>query len=232
MANPAAPQALPEKPKRNIFAMPLLKKERGIKEMKKRNRQKGSIYLLIAAVFLGVYSVLFLYPQVQAFLGFEEEIRGVERDIENYEVILSDLGKTRDFHKAAYDEDFKEEQDIIDVVYPGDTKKLEVVRLMENFATYLATTYPPFEFTSITFQEPKQENGYTILPFQTSIHSSRANFDRFLGFVNLTGNIDPEAKDHIRLMEISNITLRYRGVDKTGKDQGVDFTVQLNAYSR
>jgi len=34
-------------------------------------------------------------------------------------------------------------------------------------------------------------------------------------------------------MEISNINIRYRGIDKqTGQDQGVDFSVKLNAYSR
>ena len=33
-------------------------------------------------------------------------------------------------------------------------------------------------------------------------------------------------------VEISNISLRYRGPDETGKDQGVDFNVQLVAYSQ
>ncbi len=33
-------------------------------------------------------------------------------------------------------------------------------------------------------------------------------------------------------MEISNISVNYKGADKTGKDQGVDFKVQLKAYSR
>ena len=60
--------------------------------------------------------------------------------------------------------------------------------------------------------------------------TTRANFDRFLELVRLSGDVGKD-KEHIRLMDISNITLRYLGVDKTGKDLGVEFTVQMNAYS-
>jgi len=103
---------------------------------------------------------------------------------------------------------------------------------MENFATQLNAEHPPFEFTSISFDQSKKENNYTVLPFQTSIHSSQSNFETFLGLIKLTGDYDPKNQDHIRLMSISNITLKYRGVDKNGVDQGVDFNVKLLAYSR
>ena len=53
--------------------------------------------------------------------------------------------------------------EIINTVFPETTDKLGVIRLMENFATHLNTAYPPFEFTSITFQESKKEKGYTVL---------------------------------------------------------------------
>jgi hypothetical protein len=102
---------------------------------------------------------------------------------------------------------------------------------MEDYAAFLGTTYGDFEFNSISFQEPKQENGYMILPFQTSIKATRQNFERFLGLVNLSGDL--EGRDPIRLMDISQISLRFLGVEnKTGKDLGVDFNVTMNAYSR
>lgn len=232
--NPTSPVAEPnKKPETNIFTSPLKKKGAEARhELKKRNQRRGFIYLAIAALFLSVYSYYFLYDQLHDYLGFEQEVRTIENQIENYEVTLSDLQNTRDFHKVAYDEEFKEEQEIINMIFPETTDKLGIIRLMENFATHLAASYPPFEFNSISFQETVKENGYTVLPFQTSIHSSRSNFERFLGLVNLSGNLDSENPDHIRLMEISNISLRYRGVDKAGKDLGVDFTVKLNAYSR
>ena len=70
-----------------------------------------------------------------------------------------------------------------------------------------------------------------VLPISTSIHSSRTNFDRFIQLINLSGDLESDIL--IRLMEISNISIRYQGVDtKTGEDKGVDFTVKLSAYSR
>lgn len=221
-----------DKNKQNIFSKPFGKAKLGKMEIKKKNTQKASIFLGIGAVLLAVYSFFFLYPQLQAYFGFESKISGIQSKIENYKTTLSDLEKKRDLHKAAYDKEYKAEKDIIDKVFPVSDEKLEVIRLLENFATHLDAAYPPFEFTSIVLRQSTKENGYTVLPLSTTIHSSQANFDRFLALINLSGNTDPKSPDHIRLMEITRISLRYQGLDATGKDQGVVFNVEMNAYSR
>jgi len=221
-----------DKTKKNIFSMVFDERKRGKDAIRKKNFYKSMIYMLVALAFLIPYSVAFLYPQLNSFLNFNRNISGMEKQIKDYDVTLSDIKKERDAHKAAYDEEFKAEQDIVNKIFPENSEKLEVIKLMEDFATHLDAAYPPFEFSAITFKEPKKENGYTVLPFQTSIHASQINFDRFLSLINLSGSYKKEDQDHIRLMSISNITLRYRGLDKTGKDQGVDFDVQLLAYSR
>lgn len=216
----------------NIFSSPLQKNQQGKELIAKKNQNKGKIYLIVALVFIIPYSVMFLYPQTSKFLGFQSELTGLQAEIKDYENILADLAEKRELHKAAYDKEFEAEQKVMEVVFPKEPEKLAIIQLLENFATRLSTAYPPFEFTSITFQEATQKNGVTVLPFQTTIHASRKNFDRFLALVDLSGNYNPESQDHIRLMEISNISLRYRGPDTNGKDQGVDFTVELNAYSQ
>ncbi|MBN2096029.1 hypothetical protein JW752_01380 [Candidatus Peregrinibacteria bacterium] len=236
-ANPTTPKetpdAAPKKSLSNIFSTPLgTKRMDKATELKKKNQIKGYIQLGISVVALGLYSFFFLYDQVPAYLDFSNTYAALQEDIEDKEVTIANLEEERDAHKAAYDATFREEQAIISTVLPEETDKLGVIRLMENFATHLNTVYPPFEFTSITFREPVKEDGYTVLPFSTSIHASTTNFDRFLGLINLSGGISPESPDHIRLMEISNVSLNYRGVDKEGKDQGVDFNVELKAYSR
>jgi hypothetical protein len=239
-----------DKGKKNIFAMPLEKQKRGKMEMRKKNYTKSYIFLAIALVFLVPYSIMFLYPQVTSYLAFNQVFGKAQEEIEELEVTISEKEDTRDTHKSAYDKEFAEEVEVIDSVFPETTAKLEVVRLMEDFATLLDTKYGDFEFTSISFQQSKEvegkvelkdedsekkktiDLGYTVLPFQTSIHASQKNFDRFLAFIDLSGDTDPNSKDHIRLMEIVNVSINYRGPDKTGKDQGVDFSVQLNAYSQ
>lgn len=227
-----APMAGAPSPKKGIFASTLKSKEDANAKLKKKNMQGGFIRLIIAAAFLGIYSVMFFYPQLQDYLVYEERIQAQEEKIQEKETILESLEKERDFHKAAYDEEFKEEQRLVDAVLPPTTDKLGMIRLMENFATHLATSYPPFDFSSIAFQSVQEGDGYKSLAFQLSLNTSRANFERFLGLVNLSGNIDPEVEDHIRLMEISDISLNYLGADKDGKDKGVNFSVTMRAYSR
>ena len=229
---PGANEVKPEaKSKSNIFSTPLSKTKLDKKAgMKKKNLVKAYMRLGIAVVFLGIYSFIFLYEQVPAYLNFNQNYQSVQEDIERKEVTLANLSEERDTHKAAYDITFKEDQEVINTVFPEEVNKLGVIRLMENFSTHLNTVYPPFEFTSISFREPVKEKGFTVLPFQTSIKASPTNFDRFLGLINLSGSIDSGSTDHIRLMEISNISLNY--IDTKEGGQEVNFNVQLKAYSR
>lgn len=222
--------------KQNIFEKPIAtgktKMEQRKEAIRSKNLKKGYSYMIFAAVILIAYSVAFLYPQTVAYLKAPEKIEDMNSEIENYNnVVLPNLEKEKTLHKSAYDEQFKEVEDVLDVVFPEDVNKLEIVKVLENFATSIDTKTPPFEFDSISFSTPEQGEGYTILPISTSIHSSTTNFDRFLQLINLSGHLDAEVP--VRLMEISNINIRYRGTDpRTGEDKGVDFSVKLNAYSR
>jgi hypothetical protein len=232
MAEEIKPSNVDAKAKRNIFSMAFDNQRRGKLEMRKKNLTKSIIFIVIALAILIPYSIAFLYPQVEAYLNFSNEFSMKDKQIKDYSVTLADMKKEREVHKAAYDEEFRAEQDIVKQIFPETPDKVGVIRLMEDFATHLNSAYPPFEFSAITFQDPQKEKGYTVLPFQTSIHASQINFDRFLSLINLSGDYNKDNQDHIRLMAISNVTLRYRGLDKTGKDQGVDFDVRLLAYSR
>lgn len=197
----------------------------------KNKNLKGSLYFILTFLFLIPYIVFFLVPQVQVFLGFDQVKADLISKIQQTEVSITDLTTVKEEKKSEYDAQFASQESIINKILPPQENKLEIIQLLENFATRLEADSPPFEFTSIQFQEPVKKEGYTILPFQTSIYSSQKNFERFLALISLSGDYSPESSNHIRLLEISNISLRYRGVDADGVDQGVDFTVQLNAYS-
>lgn len=221
---------------KNIFANPIaggkIAAEKREEHIRAINLKKGYVFLGVAAMLLIVYSTLFLFPQAKAYLGAPNELATLENKIEEYNnVIIPSLEKESALHKAAYDEEYEEKENALDNIFPPDVDKLGIITRLENFATSIHSKTPPFEFNSISFGEVTEENGYTILPISTSIYSSSTNFDRFLQLINLSGRIDSDIQ--IRLMEISNINIKYRGVDiKTGEDKGVDFSVKLNAYSR
>ncbi len=206
-----------------------------------KNKKKAYIRLGASALALAVYSVMFFFGNTVAYLKAPAQIAELEGQIEEFnEVILPSLEKTKELHKAAYDEEFEQIIEALGEVFPADIDKLGIVTLFESFAAEVAASFPPFEFTSINLGSPKQEDGYLVIPVSTSIHSSLAGFDRFLSLVDRSGYIySGEGEDKqvlekkIRLMSISNISVKYRGVDEaTGKDQGVDFSVKLNLFSR
>jgi hypothetical protein len=236
--------ATPVKPG-SIFGQ-TLNVEQAVKSKKaeyieEKTKKRAYITLGVSFLTLTLYSVFFLYGNTAAYLAAPAEINKLQGQIDDYNnVIIPSLQKTKELHKAAYDKQFEETIKALDSVFPTEIDKLGIVRLFESFATEVAASYPPFEFTSINLAPTQESNGYVIIPVSTSIYSSLAGFDKFLSLVDRSGYIytgdgaDKKLLDKtIRLMSISNISVKYRGVDKdTGKDQGVDFSVKLNIYSR
>ncbi|MBN2087652.1 hypothetical protein JW758_04865 [Candidatus Peregrinibacteria bacterium] len=221
---------------KNIFKRPIAganaMQEKRYEEKRKKNMNMGYIYLVLSAVILIAYSILFLYPQLNIYMKASVNLDEINEEIMNYDnVILPSLEEANTLHKSAYEDEYKEVEDALSIVFPEDIDKLGIVSRLENFATSINAKNPPFEFNSMTFGNPEVVNGYTILPISTTISSSKTNFDRFIQLINLSGYIKSEIP--IRLMEISNVSIRYKGIDeKTGEDKGVDFTVKLNAFSR
>lgn len=216
-------------------------KSKKVRYLEEKNRKKSFLKLGFSLAILMAYSIFFFYGNVTAYLKAPAEIAQLQNDINHYQqAILPGLEKTNDLHKAAYDKEFEEVISALKTVFPSDEDKLGIISLFESFASEVAANFPPFEFTSINLSASQKKEDYIIIPVSTSIHSSLAGFNRFLSLVDHSGAIySGEGDDKIfvdkkiRLMSISNISVKYRGIDeKTGKDQGVDFSVKLNLYSR
>jgi len=229
----------------NIFGQSLnvgqVKKAKKEEYIQAKNKKKASISLGISLVALTAYSVLFFFGNASAYLKAPAQISGYVAENQEYtEVILPSLEKTKDLHKAAYDQEFEEIISSLDTVFPNEIDKLGIIRLLESFATEVDANFPPFEFTSINLSAPTTKDSYLVIPASTSIHSSLDGFDAFLSLIDKSGYIysgEGEGKalldKKVRLMSISNISVKYRGIDpQTGKDGGVDFSVKLNIYSR
>lgn len=223
---------------KNIFQTPLSEttemSEMRQERIRKKNLYKGYISLGISTMILAVYSVLFFYPQMSIYMSSQSTISSIENQIQEYnDVKLVNLEGMHSSAKKIYDNELDLVESNINAVFPENIDKLGLVKRLENFATYINAQTPPFEFNSISFSEPIQKDGYVILPISTSIHSSTTNFDKFIRLIDISGRLDSVITEKVRLMEISNVSIRYRGVDKkTGEDKGVDFSVKLNAYSR
>ncbi|MBN2306686.1 hypothetical protein JXD20_01760 [Candidatus Peregrinibacteria bacterium] len=239
------PESDAQKKKESIFGKTLVAgqmvKAKKAKYLEEKNKKMAYAKLGGSLMVLLLYSVFFFYSNTVAYLKAPAQIAQLQEEIQEYEdVIIPDLEKTRDLHKSAYDEEHAEVLKALDDIFPAEIDKLGMIQLFESFATEVAAAYPPFEFTSISLSQPQEKDGYLVIPVSTSIYSSLAGFDRFLSLVDRSGYVyTGEGEDKtvvskkIRLMNISNISINYRGVDeKTGENLGVDFSVKLNVYSR
>ncbi len=223
----------------NLSAGPQVQK---VQSSQKKEKFKAQLILAVSFLALVSYSIFFFYGNASAYLKASSQILTLNRQVENYEKeVIPALEATKLSHKSAYDEEFKGAIGALDVVYPSKLDKLGIIQKLESFATETNSTLPPFELTSVEIGAAIPQEGSQILPITTTIHASQAGFDQFLALVEKSGAIyqDPKAEEKVlademvRLMTISNINIKYRGMDpKTGKDEGVDFTVKLNVYSR
>lgn len=229
----------------SIFPQPLINPEETRKKEKiknERNKKKGQILLGVSFIILVTYSVFFFYGQASAYLKATSQIETLEKETAQYKKdILPTLEASKNMHKAAFDEISIQTMEALNTVFPPALDKLGMVQLLETFASEMALISPPFEFSSINFGKIKAKGDYQIIPLSMVIHSSQSGFDQFLGLVQNSGHIyeDFTAEDKViregivRLMSISDISIKNRGIDpKTGKDDGMDFTVELNVYSR
>lgn len=212
------------------------------KYLQSKNDNKAKIILGLSFLALVAYSVFFFYGNASAYLKASNQIKTLNQQVDNYtEEVIPQLEITKNAHKAAYDEDFQDVIQSLSIVFPEKIDKLGIVQLLESFAAEVNLVSPPFELTSINIGKVVDQKGYQVVPISTSIHSSQTGFDQFLALIEKSGKIyqDDQAENKVlldkmvRLMSVSNVSIKYRGVDeKTGKDGGVDFSVKLNVYSR
>lgn len=222
--------------KGNIFQNPLASSkailQKRIDINRKKNLKRGYFYLILSFFMLTAYSFSFLYEQIGTFFGSTSTLASIQSEIDEYDkTTLPELRSQKNLHEADYSKQSASLERALDQVFPKDTDKLGIIKRLENFATETNAQYPPFELNSISIGQPEKKGQYTILPISTSIRCSTANFERFLRLINLSGYL--KSTIPIRLMTISNINISYRGIDpSTGKDQGVNFNVKIDAYSR
>ncbi|QQR83142.1 hypothetical protein IPJ72_05025 [Candidatus Peregrinibacteria bacterium] len=205
-------------------------------EPKGKKKKNAAVKIILSfslgIVVLGVYIAQFFAHQLISFIEVNQKLISIDEQIGTLDTEIEDLSKKRDQARLVYEEKFKEEKAIIDKVLPLGMNKLDLVRLIEDYAAFLENNYGNFEFNSISLLDPVEKDEYMVLPFQTTIKASQANFERLLGLIHLSGNLSTSIPDHIRLMDISQISVRQVGNDKFGNNQGVEVSLRMNAYSR
>jgi len=197
-----------------------------------KNKKTALLYFVTTIILLSLYGTRFFYPNLNQYKNANNVLSNLQHKISEYETkTLPDLEADRSAEREAYEAELARKGNTINQIFPVTMDKTGITQRLESFASLINTKTPPFEMNRLSFSDPINGKGYTVLPISTSITTSRANLDRFMKLIDLSGHAESEYP--IRLMEIEELNVRFLGIDsRTGRDKGVTANIKLKAYSR
>lgn len=147
-------------------------------EEKKKKKKYTYLLFTLSITGLAIYSVLFFYPYLMAYLNAPTQLEQMEQEIaERNESILT-LQEEKSLHKAAYEEENQRKTASVDVVFPPYSKQ-GIVRDVENAINTLRRL-GTFEMNSITLGPPiPQGSGWTT-SVSGNLKASKETFDVFI----------------------------------------------------
>ncbi len=107
-------------------------------------------------------------------------------------------------------------------VFPAEEDISSLTRAFDEFSVSNNFSNNPFFISNINYKESEEpESGdYMILPITMKIDASESNFQKFLEYIETSGNLD----NQIRLMSIEDISINL------SNDDEMSFDLEINAY--
>lgn len=161
--------------------------------------QALTIIVLIAAGTWGFFQYQSLVATRSALAKGETEMITLQTSVDDSAQAYKDLGT-----KATADTSLI--TNAVRAVFPQEEGYTALTRVLDNYAVTANTVADPFFAGSLSFGNPliDPKNEYATLPFTMSITASRNNFDKFLQYVETSGDLDSQ----VRLMAIKTVSLQ------------------------
>jgi len=156
----------------------------------------------------------------QIFTSLEENEKRITAELQTIQEENKDLSQTI--------------QSDLDLVFPENESHTNLTRTLEQFANDIHRIKNPFIINSLHYLETNkvEDANYSALPFKMTIHSSYANFFKFLEFVENSGTLS----DQTRLLDINSITINFvspsGSIGNISGEDEINFNASLNAYFR
>jgi len=197
-------------------------------------RLKHSFQLLTVLVLVaaGVYC----YFQYQKLAEAQTALADEQSRMSSMQASVDQYSRSFDDLKKAADADSAEITNKIQGVYPLEENYTALTRMLDVFFKDNDKPSNPIFAGSLSFSEPVVDanKDYAVLPFTMSIEGTRENFEKFLRYVEGSG----ELGGNVRLMDIKMISLNFPAEaaaaftvsPEAGAAENLNVSVSMDAY--
>jgi len=198
--------------------------------IKKNYAGTAHIFQAMTAVVLiaaGVYG----YMQYQKLTEAQAALLDEQGKSVSMQATVNDSGLAYDAMKKKSDTDSALIINEIQTVYPSDQNYTGLTTMLDSFFEDNDKPDSRMFNSSLTIGQAviDAKKDYAVLPFTMSIDASRENFDKFLRYVDSSGDLE----GRVRLMNIKNISLglpaeNVPGTENAGTEVSKDLTISVS----
>ncbi len=195
-------------------------------------------YIGQARIFQFLTVVILIAAAVYCYLQYQK-LTAAQDTLTKGQVLMTSMQTSVDQFAQSYKDiqtvanaDTAKTANAIQAVFPVEQSYTALTRTLEAYANSINTSTSTFSADTLSFSQPIMDpkSEYAVLPFTMTISTSRDNFDKFLRYVETSGDLD----EGVRLMDIKSIALSLPTADAntvgTTGPQTIDLSVSMDSY--
>jgi len=189
----------------------------------------GFIVLLLIAG--GVYG----YMQYQKLTAAQTALAAAGQTAQTLRSSADTSSQNYQELKTSYEQNSAAIRNAIEFVFPSEENYTKLTQSLDKEIDTLNDSLNPIFASDLKFAKPKVDasGDYAVLPFTLTLNTSRDNFDKFMRYVESSGDLDEQT----RLLDITSISINFvteqSAVSSTGTPIEIEMlnvSMAMNAY--
>ncbi len=182
----------------------------------------GTMVIIVVAAVYGVMQFTKL-AEIQDAMAAEQEQMGT------LTLKADKLAATYKTIQSSYETEFSKTNNAIQDIFPTEDDYTNLTIKLEKIINDMNLASNPIVMNNLSFGRARTDTGsdYSVLPFQTTISTTQDNFDKFLRYVNSSGDLATGS----RLMDIRSISINFsQNLNAAAGGEMLDVNLNMNAY--
>lgn len=198
--------------------------------LKNYKKSLRSYTILMTAVLIA--TAIYTWLQYQKFMGMQQALAQEQAYSASLQTSANKISNQYKEQEKLFQENFSNILASIDEVYPHEQNYTKIIRTLEDFEQANNTPANPLLMSNFQLSQPRTDTkkDYMILPFTLNLTTTRDNFDKFLHFIENSGNLE----DKSRLLDIRSISISFNAMQNSARPVSavklLNVSVALQAY--